>query len=401
MADRDSTEHAALAQPTVVGAEWIRANRGQQLERPEPQLSAGQAIATLSEPVAGHADAGLAHVGIPAEQLALLEYGTLSASAIRFVAAPAGPPLRDNNIYCGDARDLLKQIEPGSVALSFWSPPYFVGKSYERDLSFWEWQDVLRSVIALHHDALKPGAFLVINIADILAFPDPNMPRIQGDNISARRSKVSRGDVLAAQLAHPNYNRYQLAALLGCSEQTVDRRLKNNNIRGGKYEVQRKVKLVGGLVQEWGEDAGLYLYDRRAWVKDPCWENGRWHSLSYRSVDEFEYVYIFWKPGITTVDRTRLDKSEWAEWGSRGVWNIPSVRSNYEHEAQFPIELARRVIRLLSAPGDLVLDPFVGSGTTALAAIEQGRRFLGFDILPKYAKLAARRCKQVQTSLPA
>src|SRR5690606_7282407 len=119
----------------------------------------------------------------------------------------------------------------------------------------------------------------------------------------------------------------QLASLLGVSEQTIDRRLKNNNIRGGKQAVQRKVKLVGGLIQEWGENAGFYLYDRRAWVKDPAWENSRWHSLSYRSVDEFEYIYVFWKPGITRVDRARLEPHEWAEWGSRGVWNIPSVRA--------------------------------------------------------------------------
>ena len=50
-----------------------------------------------------------------------------------------------------------------------------------------------------------------------------------------------------------------------------------------------------------GLKAGFYLYDRRVWVKDACWENSRWHSLSYRSVDEFEYIYIFWKPGITTI----------------------------------------------------------------------------------------------------
>jgi len=306
--------------------------------------------------------------------------------------------LRANAIYCGDARTLLKQVEPGSVALSFWSPPYFVGKSYEREMSFQEWQDLLSGVITLHFDVVKPGGFLAINIADILAFPDPAMPRIQGDNIATKRSRVSREDILAAQQEHADFNKYQLAALLGCSEQTIDRRLKNNNVRGGKYELQRKVKLVGGLIQEWGEAAGFYLYDRRVWVKDPCWENGRWHSLSYRSVDEFEYIYVFWKPGITTIDRTRLDKDEWAEWGSRGVWHIPSVRSNDQHEAQFPYELARRVVRLLSACGDLVLDPFVGSGTTTVAAIAQKRRFMGFDLMPEYAELATRRCTQAQST---
>jgi DNA modification methylase len=254
------------------------------------------------------------------------------------VAHKAADPnyLQHNAIYCGDARDLLQRVRPNSVALSFWSPPYFVGKTYERDLTYQGWQKLLREVIALHFDVLEPGGFLAINIADILAFPDPDMPKIQADNISDKKVKITREEVLAAQKLHPEYNRYQLAELLGCSEQTVDRRLKNNNIRGGKYETQKKVKLVGGLIERWISDAGFYLYDRRVWVKDPCWENSQWHSLSYRSVDEFEYIYICWKPGITSIDRNRLSRQEWSEWGSRSVWYIPSVRANVEHEAQFP-----------------------------------------------------------------
>ena len=307
--------------------------------------------------------------------------------------------LRDDSIYCGDVRAMLRLVRPESVSLSFWSPPYFVGKSYERDMTFEEWQDLIRETIILHFDVLKPGGFLAINIADILAFPDPDMPRIQADNVSSKRVKITREQVLEAQQEHPTFNRYQLAELLGCSEQTIDRRLNNNNVRGGKYTVQRKVKLVGGLIEQWADEAGLYLYDRRVWVKDPCWENGQWHSLSYRSVDEFEYVYVFWKPGITTIDRTRLDRAEWSEWGSRGVWHIPSVRSNVDHEAQFPDELARRVIRIFSAQGDLVLDCFVGSGTTTAVAISEGRRYLGFDLMPHYAALASERCLNAQGKL--
>ena len=77
-------------------------------------------------------------------------------------------------------RAMLKLVRPESVSLSFWSPPYFVGKSYERDMTFEEWQELIRETIILHFDVLKPGGFLAINIADILAFPDPDMPRIQG-----------------------------------------------------------------------------------------------------------------------------------------------------------------------------------------------------------------------------
>ena len=302
-----------------------------------------------------------------------------------------GDFLADNRLYCGDSRALLRRIGPETVALSFWSPPYFVGKSYEKHLSFEQWQGLLSEVIRLHFGVIAPGGFLAVNIADILAFPDAGMPRIQADNVSSKRSGITREQVLAAQREHPGFNRYQLAELLGCSEQTVDRRLNHNNVRGGKYAAQTKVKLVGGLMQQWAEDAGFFLYDRRAWVKDPAWENSRWHSLSYRAVDEFEYVYVFWKPGITVIDRNRLSREEWSEWGSRAVWQIPSVRNNSEHEAQFPLELPRRVIRIFSGKGDLVLDPFMGLGTTTVAAIREGRRYIGIDYVAEYVEKAAAR----------
>ena len=195
--------------------------------------------------------------------------------------------LSPNRIYAGDARDLLSQTAPGSAALSFWSPPYFVGKSYEAHLGFDEWAALLAETIGTHWPVIKPGGFLAVNIADILAFEDPDMPRIQADNIRAKKVKITRDEVLSAQRANPGFNKYQLAALLGCSEQTIDRRLKNNNVRGGKYAPQTRVKLTAGLVEQWAAEAGFYLYDRRMWVKDPCWENSRWHSLSYRAVDEF------------------------------------------------------------------------------------------------------------------
>lgn len=300
----------------------------------------------------------------------------------------------DRVLKC-DARDLLRGLPSASVGLSFWSPPYYVGKSYEKHMTFDNWQRLLAEVIYLHFPVMAPGAFLAVNIADILCFPDPEMPKIQASTVR-RRCSITREDVLAVLRNHPEYNRYQVAEALGCSEQTVDRRLKNNNVRGGKKGVQTRVRLVGGMLEKWGTEAGFYLYDRRVWVKDPAWENSRWHSLSYRAVDEFEYVYIFWKPGITTIDRHRLTPDEWRDWGSRGVWRVRSVRTNDDHEAKFPPELARRVIRLFSAPGDLVCDPFAGSGTTGVVAAEEGRRFIGCDIVADYVSLARRNLQRAK-----
>ena len=214
----------------------------------------------------------------------------------------------------------------------------------EKHLTYEMWLGLLRKAIALHFELLKPGGFLVVNMADILCFPDESIPRFQAENLSRRRSDITREMVLDAKAQHPDFKRDELARLLGCSEQTIDRRL-NGNIRGGKYATQTRVHLIGGLLENYAYEAGLFLYDRRVWVKDAAWENSRWASISYRAVDEFEYLFFFWKPGATIVDKSRLAPQEWSEWGSRAVWQIPSVRANDNHEAKYPIELPRRVIR--------------------------------------------------------
>lgn len=296
-----------------------------------------------------------------------------------------------DEIVEADAREYLPLLPENSVDLSFWSPPYYVGKSYELDWTFEDWSSLLTDVIQAHARVVRPGGFMAINIGDILCFPDEDIPKFQADNVRGKKVKVTREDVLAAQSLHPEANRYALAALLECSEQTIQRRLQDNNVRGGKASPQTKVLLTGCMVVDWAEAAGFSLYDQRIWHKDPCWANSRWHSNSYRAVDEFEHVYVFWQPGITEYDRQRLSSDEWAEWGSRGVWNIRSVRQNWRHEAEFPEELARRVIQLFSPPGGLVLDPFVGTGTTTVVARRLGRRWLGIDQDPEYVKIARER----------
>lgn len=293
-----------------------------------------------------------------------------------------------NRTTCADARSVLPKLDENSIALSVWSPPYHVGKDYEKNQSYEEWVALLQEVIALHQPILKEGSFLVINIADILCFQDDSMPRFMADVVSGKRSSVTREDVLVVMEAHPEWNRYQVAKALGCSEQTVDRRLHGNNIRGGKHAPQTRVQLVGDMVVQFAKESGLYLYDRRIWHKDAAWANSNWTTQSYRAVDEFEYLYFFWKPGITKVDRRRLTKKEWTEWGSRAVWEFPSVRVNDQHEAMFPLELPRRVIRLLTEPNEIVLDCFMGSGTTGVAALQEGRNFIGIEIEKKYADLA-------------
>jgi site-specific DNA-methyltransferase (adenine-specific) len=260
---------------------------------------------------------------------------------------------------------------------------------------------MLRTVINLHTKALKPGGFMVINIADIIAFKDETIPKIQGLNISNRKSPVTKEMVLEAKAEFPSYNRDQLAAYLGCSEQTIDRRLNGNNIRGGKHQAQTRIKLVGGQIEAYAYSCGLYLYDKRIWKKDPAWANSRWTTNTLKAVSETEDLYIFWKVGEYEVNRSRLTEHEWKEWGYRQVWDIPSVRKNDDHEAKFPHELAQRIIKLYSDRGDIVLDPFLGSGTTAVAALQESRHYIGIEKEEKYVALARNNIKSAmaQTSL--
>lgn len=303
--------------------------------------------------------------------------------------------LQPNQIYHGDSRILLNRIEKESIALSVWSPPYYVGKNYEKDLTFHEWKELLRKVINLHFPIIKPGGFLVVNIADILCYKDDSMPRIMAENVSRKGVNLTRDEIIKVKKIHPEWNRNKLAKYFNCSEQTIDRRLNGNNVRGGKYQSQTRVYLVGDLIEKAASEAGFYLYDRRIWVKDAAWENSRWHTISYRSVDESEYIFIFWKPGITKIDRSRLTREEWVNWGSRGVWEIASVRSNADHESKFPVELPRRAIKLLTEPDDIVLDCFIGSGTTAVAAVSEGRKYIGIDKEFKSVEIAKKSLESI------
>jgi len=309
--------------------------------------------------------------------------------------------LQMNEIYWGRSEELMNRIEPNSIALSFWSPPYFVGKEYEADETYESWQVMLKTVIGLHANVLKPGGFMVINIADIIAFKDETIPRFQGLNISNRKSPVTKEVVLEAKAKFPSYNRDQLAAYLGCSEQTIDRRLNGNNIRGGKHQTQTRIKLVGGPLETYSYNCGLYLYDKRIWKKDPAWANSRWTTNTLKAVSETEDIYIFWKAGEYEVNRSRLTEIEWKEWGYRQIWEIQSVRKNDDHEAKFPDELARRIIKLYSDKNDIVLDPFLGSGTTAIVAKHEGRHYIGIEKEEKYVALARDNIKKagMQSSL--
>lgn len=103
---------------------------------------------------------------------------------------------------------------------------------------------------------------------------------------------------------------------------------------------------------------------------------------------EHEYVLLFKKPGkaprprADELEASRIAKADRSLW-FRGVWDVPPARQK-DHPAAFPIEIPRRIIRMYSFAGEVVLDPFIGSGTTARAAEECGRDCVGIELNPEY-----------------
>ncbi len=96
------------------------------------------------------------------------------------------------------------------------------------------------------------------------------------------------------------------------------------------------------------------------------------------------------KPTRTQKEKSKLTKEEWREY-TKTVWQIANT-SDPDHPAVFPVEIPRRLIKLFSFYGETVLDPFAGTGTTAIAAIDLGRRGICIEQNPEYAKIIRDRC---------
>ena len=138
--------------------------------------------------------------------------------------------------------------------------------------------------------------------------------------------------------------------------------------------------------------AGFTFFDEIIWVKGGANAGalkGRVLFGSYpypptpRILDStFENIVVFTKPGKRqkvckdVKDRSQLTKDEWRTF-TKGIWEIPPDRDP-DHPATFPMEVAERVVRMYSFAGDVVLDPFVGSGTTLIAADKHNRKGIGF-----------------------
>jgi site-specific DNA-methyltransferase (adenine-specific) len=114
--------------------------------------------------------------------------------------------------------------------------------------------------------------------------------------------------------------------------------------------------------------------------------------------NDMEFILMQRKPGgyrkPTAIQRklSKIDKNDFNDW-FRQIWNITGA-STRKHPAPFPLKLAARLVRMFSFHGDTVLDPFCGTGTTMLAALNYGRNSIGIDIEPEYCRMAEQLLKK-------
>lgn len=262
------------------------------------------------------------------------------------IAAPfdVGDPFR-----LGDSRSL--DLPDNSVALIVTSPPYFVGKEYEIDLDRPEIPESYREYLALLGEVfeecvrvLEPGGRIAVNVANLGRKPyrslSADVIRILQDDLGL----LLRGEVIWKK-----------------SEGTT------GNCAWGSFRSASNPVLRD--ITERIIIAGKGRFDRAVPVKKRR-EMGKPHRNSVNS-DEFM---------AATID----------------VWDIPAESARrVGHPAPFPLELPERLIHLYTYEHDLVLDPFMGSGTTLAAAKKLGRRYAGCDLDPAYVEIARARVEAI------
>lgn len=232
-----------------------------------------------------------------------------------------------NAVLCKNSTN-LKHVPDSSVHLMVTSPPYNVGKDYDEDLDLGEYFDMLDGVFAETHRLLVNGGRACVNIANV-----------------GRRPYVP-------------YSAF----------------ITNMMLRNGFL-------MRGEVIWEKGAGAGTST----AW--------GSWMSASNPTLrDTHEYVLIFSKGKFgRKKGNSTITRDEFLEY-TKSVWSfVPERAKKVGHPAPFPVELPYRCIQLYTFEGDVVFDPFCGSGSSAIAAIRSNRGYLMVDNNMEYVATAKRR----------
>jgi site-specific DNA-methyltransferase (adenine-specific) len=264
----------------------------------------------------------------------LARVGSVGAKVRETVeAGGADNKAKFNRIICGSSED-MGEIADQTVHLIVTSSPYCAGKEYETEQSFEDWLVLMKKVCAEMRRVLVPGGRACINVAGIGRNPyRPTQYYVTG--IMLDLGFLMRGEII--------WNK--------------------------------------------GASAGVSS------------AGGSWCSASNPVLrDIHEYVLVFSKE---SMKREKSGSNSIARedflMATRSIWEIPSESAKrIGHPSPFPLELPKRLIELYSFEGDVVLDPFCGSGTTCVAALVSNRRYIGFDILSDYCELACNRIDSIE-----
>jgi site-specific DNA-methyltransferase (adenine-specific) len=242
-----------------------------------------------------------------------------------------------NQIYCQDSRD-MNQLPDNSVHLIITSPPYNVGKDYDEDLSLNEYLSLLQDVFSETRRVLIEGGRVCINVANL-----------------GRKPYIPLHSYII-------------------------------NIMTGLGFFMR-----GEIIWDKSASAGTST----AW--------GSWMSASNPTLrDVHEYILVFSKELFKRYKKDKDDsitKEEFLEY-TKSIWSFPAESAKrVGHPAPFPEELPNRLIQLYSFEGDVVIDPFCGSGTTCLSASKLNRNYIGFDISEKYVEISKNRIETYEKQI--
>jgi len=255
-----------------------------------------------------------------------LYHGQPQENIIDYVETPVPVEYLDHNL-CSSAEN-MSELPDNSVHLMVTSPPYNVGKVYDEDMTMLEYLSTLERVWAEVFRLLVPGGRACINITNLGRKPYIPMHTWIIDSM-LRLGFLMRGEII------------------------------------------------------WNKAASAS--SSTAW--------GSWKSATNPTLrDVHEYILVFSKGAFKRQNphkrENTISKDEFLEF-TKSVWTFPAESaSKIGHPAPFPLELPYRLIQLYSFKDDVVLDPFMGSGQTAIAALKLGRHFIGYELNPEYVTLA-------------
>lgn len=262
-------------------------------------------------------------------------------------------------VITGDCRDVVGGLEPGSVRLVVTSPPYYLMRCYP-DLQTTDWADGWHGLLGHEPTPAAFASHLVEVFQGIrLVLADDGIVMLNiGDSYAGSGWSNHRG---TGQVKRSGGGRAKHARVKG---------LKNKNLMLVPQHLMLALQADGWIVRT------VIIWNKTNAAPDP---------VKDRPTKCYEHLIVLAKSRNYYYNKNAITEK-------RPIWNIATAKTtNRKHSAAMPEELVRRCVAVGSEPGDLVLDPFTGSGTVGVVATRLGRRFVGVEASPVYADVARER----------